>query len=101
MTPRQKDCLDFISSHWLEKGYAPSYDEIKEALGAKSKSSVAALVSKLEERGYIQRMPNLARSIRLVAAPLPPELPSPEEAPAPPVKEVTASEEIEEAAPWD
>jgi len=55
MTPRHKECLDFIGAFWAEKGYAPSYDEIKDALGAKSKSSVAALVTKLEERGYIQR----------------------------------------------
>ena len=83
MTPRHKGCLDFIGAFWADKGYAPSYDEIKDALGAKSKSSVAALVTKLEERGYIQRMPNLARSIRLVAVPLPPKAPQPE-ATAPP-----------------
>ena len=83
MTPRHKECLDFIGAFWADKGYAPSYDEIREALGAKSKSSVAALVTKLEERGYIQRMPNLARSIRLVAVPLPPKAPPPEAA-APP-----------------
>jgi len=83
MTPRHKECLDFIGAFWADKGYAPSYEEIRNALGAKSKSSVAALVAKLEERGYIQRMPNLARSIRLVAVPMPPKAPQPEAA-APP-----------------
>ena len=83
MTPRHKECLDFIGAFWADKGYAPSYEEIRDALGAKSKSSVAALVAKLEERGYIQRMPNLARSIRLVAVPMPPKAPQPETA-APP-----------------
>jgi len=83
MTPRHKECLDFIGAFWADKGYAPSYEEIRDALGAKSKSSVAALVAKLEERGYIQRMPNLARSIRLVAVPMPPKAPQPEAA-APP-----------------
>jgi len=83
MTPRHKECLDFIGAFWADKGYAPSYEEIRDALGAKSKSSVAALVAKLEERGYIQRMPNLARSIRLVAVPMPPKVPQPEAA-APP-----------------
>ena len=73
MTPRHKECLDFIGAFWADKGYAPSYDEIRNALGAKSKSSIAALVVKLEERGYIQRMPNLARSIRLVVDAFPPE----------------------------
>jgi repressor LexA len=72
MTPRQHECLNFIKSFWSENDYAPSFEEIKNALGAKSKSSVTGLVSKLEARGYIQRMPNLARSIRLVDDAIPP-----------------------------
>ena len=66
MTPRHKECLDFIREFWDVYGYAPSYDEIREALGAKSKASVSGLLSKLEERGYIKRIPNLARSVRVV-----------------------------------
>jgi repressor LexA len=102
--------LDFIGAFWAEKGYAPSYDEIREALGAKSKSSVAALVIKLEERGYIRRMPNLARSIRLVAVPLPPKVPQPE-TPAPPSdfsdkpqqnpKRPKNEDPEDESVPWD
>ncbi|MBC8159548.1 MAG: hypothetical protein H8E94_09490 [Alphaproteobacteria bacterium] len=65
MTPRHKECLDFIKTFWEEKGYAPSYDEIRVALGAKSKASVSGLLSKLEGRGYIKRIPNLARSVRV------------------------------------
>jgi repressor LexA len=66
MTPRQKECLTYINDFWREQGYAPSYEEIRTAMGAKSKSSVSALVAKLEERGYVERIPNLARSVRVV-----------------------------------
>jgi len=83
MTPRQKECLDFIRTFWTDKGYAPSYEEIRRALGAGSKASVADLVSKLEERGYIKRMPKHARSIRLVEAALPPKPSLQQRTPAP------------------
>ncbi len=65
MTPRQKMVLEFIKSYWAENGYAPSYDNIKDGLGAKSKSSIAALIDRLERRGYITRIPRIARSIRV------------------------------------
>ena len=68
MTPRMSACLKFISAYWAENDYAPSYDDIREGLGAKSKGTVSELVSKLEARGYIERTPNLARSIRVVTA---------------------------------
>ena len=71
MTPRQKQTLYFIRDHWEEHGHAPSYEEIRKGINAKSKSSVAAIIRKLEERGYIERIPNAARSIRLLHAPLP------------------------------
>jgi repressor LexA len=84
MTPRQKECLDFIEAFWAEHGFAPSYDEIRIALGAKSKASVTGWVSKLEARGYIQRIPNLARSIRLVEGVAPPAAsPEPDVPPVP------------------
>ena len=67
MTPRHKECLDFIAEYWRENGFAPSFDEIREGLGAKSKSSVSSLVSQLERRGHVTRIPNLARSVRVVA----------------------------------
>ena len=68
MTPRQKQTLDFIRGYWEDNEYAPSYEEIREGINAKSKSSVASLIRKLEERGYIERVPNAARSIRLKTA---------------------------------
>ena len=54
-----------------QHNYAPSFGEIAEALDAKSRSSVTPLVSKLERRGYIERTPNLARSIRVVKSDVP------------------------------
>lgn len=51
MTKRQKHALDFIKSFWAEHGYAPSYEEIKEHLGLKSKSNVHFLVFSPCEEG--------------------------------------------------
>jgi|APSaa5957512535_1039671.scaffolds.fasta_scaffold219415_1 repressor LexA len=65
MTPRQKKCLDFIGDFWANEGYAPSYEEIAKGLKAKSKSSVSSLVKTLEQRGYLERIPHHARSIKL------------------------------------
>ena len=73
MTPRQKSCLEAISYFWDTNGYAPSYEELRVALNAKSKASISALVSKLEERGYIERIPYLARSVRVISDDQPPE----------------------------
>ena len=75
MTPRMSACLKFITAYWAERDYAPSYDEIKDGLGAKSKGTVSALVTKLEERGYIERTPNLDRSIRVLPSRQPPAAP--------------------------
>ena len=68
-------CLAFISEYWTANNYAPSYEDIKTALGARSKASVADLVARLEKRGYIERTPNLARSIRVLPAAVPPTPP--------------------------
>lgn len=65
LTPRQKQVLEFIKLYWKDNGYAPSYDNIKDGLGAKSKSSIAALIDRLERKGYITRIPQIARSIRV------------------------------------
>jgi len=69
MTPKQRYCLDFIREYWTLNGYAPSFDDIREAIGASSKSSVASMVAALERRGFISRVPRSARSIRVIAVP--------------------------------
>jgi len=70
MTPRQRQCLDAISAYWAKYGGSPSFDDLRIALGAKSRSSVTPLIRALEGRGYIERIPNLARSIRVIEPPL-------------------------------
>nr|WP_312970703.1 hypothetical protein [Brucella intermedia] len=65
MTPRQKQAYDFIRSFIDQKGYGPSYEEIQEAVGLKSKSGVHRIVHSLRDRGLIHVRPNLARCIEL------------------------------------
>lgn len=65
MTLRQYELLCFIRDYYERNDFAPSYDEMKEALGLHSKSGISRLVNALEERGHISRLPNRARSIIL------------------------------------
>jgi|DEB0MinimDraft_3_1074331.scaffolds.fasta_scaffold03211_3 repressor LexA len=65
MTPAQKKALTFIKDFWEDNGYAPSYRDIMAGLSLKSVSQAAAVVDRLVERGYITKMPNRARSIRI------------------------------------
>jgi repressor LexA len=66
MTRKQKEALDFIKFYWLDKGYAPSYNDISEAIGVKSKSGINRLITALKERGWVDFIPNKARSIRVL-----------------------------------
>lgn len=67
LTPRQQDAMDFITAYRKESGgISPSYLEIMGAIGLASKSGVNRIVKGLEERGYIARMPNLARVIQVI-----------------------------------
>lgn len=61
MTKRQQECFDFLRDH-----PSASFDEIRDALGLNSKSGVHRLVTALDERGLIRRLPNRARSIVVV-----------------------------------
>lgn len=63
MTPRQAETLTFIKEFWAERGFSPSYEEIREALGLKSKSGVWLLLKALEDQGYISRSYNQVRSV--------------------------------------
>lgn len=70
MTPKQRQCLDFIGAYIAEHGFSPSYDEIKDALGIASKSGVSRILVELEAQRRITRRPEHRRSIEvLVAAP--------------------------------
>ena len=66
MTPRMKQLVAFINNHVNEYGETPSYDEMREALGRKSKNCINRLVKSLEEREIIKRIPAKARSIRVL-----------------------------------
>ena len=66
MTPRMKETLDFVRGFISEHGYSPSFDEIAEAIGLKSKSGVNRLVCALSDRGHVTVLPGKRRSIAVV-----------------------------------
>ena len=69
LTRKQYELLMFIHERVRETGIPPSFDEMKEALDLKSKSGVHRLISALEERGFIRRLPNRARALEVVKVP--------------------------------
>jgi len=69
LTRKQHELLRFIQTRLEESGVSPSFEEMKEALDLKSKSGVHRLISALEERGFIRRLPNRARALEVIRAP--------------------------------
>ncbi len=69
LTRKQHELLLYIHKHLGETGVSPSFEEMKEALDLKSKSGVHRLISALEERGFIRRLPNRARALEVVKMP--------------------------------
>lgn len=69
LTRKQRDLLLFIHERLQEEDVPPSFDEMKVALGLKSKSGIHRLISGLEERGYIERLPHRARAIEIKKLP--------------------------------
>lgn len=69
LTRKQHELLRFIQARLEENGVSPSFEEMKEALDLKSKSGVHRLISALEERGFIRRLPNRARALEVIRAP--------------------------------
>jgi repressor LexA len=69
LTAKQRELLLFIDNRLKESGISPSFDEMREALDLKSKSGVHRLISALEERGFIRRLPNRARALEIVRMP--------------------------------
>lgn len=65
LTQRQHDVLVFVRGFIAERGHSPSYSEIADFLGLRSKSGVHRLIEGLVERGHIVRTPCLARSLAL------------------------------------
>ena len=68
LTAKQHELLLFIQRKLEDTGISPSFEEMKEALDLKSKSGVHRLISALEERGFIRRLPNRARALEVSRA---------------------------------
>ena len=69
LTRKQHQLLIFINERLNATGVAPSFDEMKEALGLKSKSGIHRLISGLEERGFIRRLAHRARALEVLRLP--------------------------------
>jgi repressor LexA len=69
LTSKQRELLQFIHGRLQESGVSPSFDEMREALDLKSKSGVHRLISALEERQFIRRLPNRARALEVIKMP--------------------------------
>ena len=69
LTAKQHELLMFIQRRLEETGISPSFEEMKDALDLKSKSGVHRLISALEERGFIRRLPNRARALEVTREP--------------------------------
>ncbi len=69
LTRKQHQLLTFINERLNETGVAPSFDEMKDALGLKSKSGIHRLITGLEERGFIRRLAHRARALEVLRLP--------------------------------
>ena len=88
LTRKQYELLIFIDQRLKATGVSPSFDEMKDALDLKSKSGIHRLITGLEERGFIRRLPHRARALEVVKLPenvsrhrSPPTRPAPASAP--------------------
>jgi repressor LexA len=69
LTKKQRNLLIFINKKIRSSGVSPSYEEMKNALNLKSKSGIHRLISALEERGFIRRLPHKARALEVIKLP--------------------------------
>lgn len=69
LTRKQHELLMFIHDRLRESGVPPSFEEMKEALDLRSKSGIHRLITALEERGFIRRLPNRARALEVIRLP--------------------------------
>lgn len=69
LTKKQYQLLMFIDSRLNHTGVSPSFDEMKDALNLKSKSGIHRLITGLEERGFIRRLPHRARALEVLKRP--------------------------------
>jgi SOS regulatory protein LexA len=69
LTRKQHELLIFINQRLQDAGVPPSFDEMKDALGLRSKSGIHRLITGLEERGFIRRLPHRARALEILRLP--------------------------------
>jgi len=69
LTRKQLELLEFIDTRMKRDGVPPSFDEMKDALALRSKSGIHRLITALEERGFIRRLPHRARAIEVIRVP--------------------------------
>jgi len=69
LTGKQQQLLLYINKHLTQNGVAPSFEEMKEFLGLRSKSGIHRLIKALEERGFIRRLPHRARALEVIKLP--------------------------------
>src|SRR3569832_316076 len=69
LTRKQHELLMFIHERIKESGVSPSFDEMKEALDLASKSGIHRLITALEERGFLRRLPHRARALEVLKLP--------------------------------
>ena len=69
LTKKQKNLLLFVNKKLRSSGVSPSYEEMKQSLNLKSKSGIHRLISALEERGFIRRLPHKARALEVIKLP--------------------------------
>src|SRR6266571_2371910 len=69
LTKKQHELLIYINQRLASTGVAPSFDEMKDALNLRSKSGIHRLISGLEERGFIRRLPHRARALEVTKLP--------------------------------
>ena len=95
LTQKQHDLLVFIDKRLSKDGVSPSYDEMKDALGLASKSGIHRLITALEERGFIRRLPHRARALEVLQMPGTSNAASTSPAPASPALPEPANDSIE------
>ncbi len=69
LTKKQYQLLVYIDQRLKDGGVSPSFDEMKEALGLRSKSGIHRLITALEERGFLRRLPHRARALEVLRLP--------------------------------
>jgi repressor LexA len=69
LTSKQKELLIYIHKCVQQTGVPPSFDEMKEALDLRSKSGIHRLITALEERGFVRRLPHRARALEIIKLP--------------------------------